>query len=152
MTAETETRPAGSAIWRFLASCKDMTARDRRNSWRAGGWLFLWSVAFVGTTWGGRRELLPEGLAVYVAIAATTVLGVVAVLSYARFIREADELQRKVQLDALSLGFGGGFLAAFTFELLEQTGLIGQVDSGDLFLVMVLIYVLGIVVGARRYA
>ncbi len=152
MMTETETRASAGAIWRYLASCKDMTARDRRNSWRAAGWLFLWSLAFLGTQWGAGRGLLPEGLAVYLAIATTIALGIVAILSFARFIREADELQRKVQLEALSFGFGGGFLAAFTFEMLEQTGLVAGLDGGDVFPVMALLYALGVILGARRYA
>ncbi len=150
MTEETRVGTSG-AIWRFLASCRDLTARDRRNSWRAAGWLFGWMVGFLAVSLAIRFALVPSGLPTYLAIAVSAALGLVALAAYARFIREADELHSKIHLEALALGFGGGFVGYFVFRLLDQAGVAG-IEMGDLLTAMLFFYVLGLVLGARRYA
>lgn len=150
MNQRTRTRGPG-AFRRFLTSCTQMTAADRRNSWRATGWLFVWMVSFVSVAFAIRTEALPAGPWTYVAIAGSAALGIVAVLAYMRFIREADELQRKIQLEALALGFAGGFVAQFAFSLIERAGIM-TVDIGDPFLVMCICFAVGLFLGARRYA
>lgn len=150
MNQETETRRPG-ALRRFVTTCTQMTAADRRNSWRAIGWLFVWMVSFLSVAFAIRTEALPAGLWTYLAIAGSTVLGVVTVLAYVRFVRQADELQRKIQLEALALGFAGGFVAQFAFSLIERAGIM-EVDIGDPFLVMCICFAVGLFLGARRYA
>lgn len=147
-----ETRSGGlSAIWRFVASCRQMTERDRRNSWRACGWMAAWMVSFFSVALALKQEALPGGLWTYLAIAGSTALGLLALLAYVRFVREADELQRKIQLEASAFGFGGGFIATFALSLVERADL-WTVDLGDPFLVMAVCYSLGLFLGARRYA
>lgn len=150
MNQEAETRKPG-ALRRLVTTCTQMTAADRRNSWRATGWLFVWAVSFVSVAFAIRTEALPTGLWTYLAIAGSTALGIVAVLAYVHFVRQADELQRKIQLEALALGFAGGFVAQFAFSLIERAGIM-DVEIGDLFLVMVVCYSMGVFLGARRYA
>lgn len=149
MNQETQTGTTG-AFARFWSSCRQMTARDRRNSWRFTGWLFAWMVGFVSVAYALRAGVLPVGLWTYLAIAGSTALGVVAVLAYVRFVREADELQRKIQLEALGLGVAGAFVAEFAFSLIERAGIM-DVDS-ESFLVMCVCYAVGLFLGARRYA
>lgn len=150
MNQKTETHRPG-VFRRFLMTCTQMTAADRRNSWRATGWLFVWMVSFVSVAFAIRTEALPAGLWTYLAIAGSTALGIVAVLAYMRFVRQADELQRKIQLEALALGFAGGFVAQFAFSLIERAGIM-DVDIGDPFLVMCICFAVGLFLGARRYA
>jgi hypothetical protein len=140
---------SSGALWRRV-TCQQLTERDRRNQWKAVGWLFVWMVSFVSVSLAIRHEVFPGGLWTYLAIAGSTALGVFTVLAYARFVREGDELQRKIQLEALALGFGGAFLAHFGFSLLERTG--NRIDLGDPFLVMVVCYALGLFLGTRRYS
>lgn len=128
-----------------------MSERDRRNSWKATGWLFAWAVSFVGTTFAIGQEAIPAGPSTYLAIAASSALGLIAMLAYVRFVREADEFQRKIQLEAMALAFGGGFVGTFALTLLERAGAL-SVDPGDTFLVMVAFYLVGLFLGARRYA
>lgn len=150
MTEETQTGKPG-AFARFCSACTQLTARDRRNQWRTLGWLFVWMVSFLSVAFAIRTEALPAGLWTYLAIAGSTALGLVTVLAYMRFIRQADELQRKIQLEALALGFAGGFVAQFAFSLIERVGIM-EVDIGDPFLVMCICFAVGLFVGARRYA
>lgn len=147
---ETRTSSSG-AFWRFLATCRDMTGRDRRNSRRATWWLFAWVLTYAGAAFGMRFELIPTGLPGYLVSGLSIVVCCIALLAYIRFVREADELHRKIQLEALALGFGGGFVAAFGLELLQQAG-VPNLEIGDLFTTMFVFYMVGLFLGARRYA
>ena len=70
---------------------------------------------------------------------------------FIRYLREADELLRKIQLEAIALGFGAGVLATFTGSLVSRL-MEKSLDGGDILLVMVAVYALGVIVGTRRYA
>lgn len=136
---------------RFIVSCKAMTARDRRNARVTNWWLAGWMVCFLGSAFAMRGGYLQAGLVAWAVIAVCTVLGLLVVYFYMRFIREADELLRKIQLEALAIGFGAAFVGNFTLSLVER--LYGMAfDIGDLFLLMVAFYVFGIIAGMRRYA
>jgi len=139
-----------AAVWRYFATCRNATARDRRNARRAMWWLLGWAVSFVAVRLGLEHRVLPEGLVSDLAVAVPIALGLIAVLAYVRLIRQADELQRKIQLEAMALGFGGAFLGNFGLDLLHQVGV--PVDGGDLFLVAAAFYIIGVILGARRYA
>ena len=142
------TRPS---LRQLMSSCWSVRPEDRRNQWIATGLLFVWAVGFAGAAILIKRGVVPAGAPTYLMALVPTALGVLAVLAYMRFLRRADELLRRIQLEALALGFGAGFVASFTFDLLETAGL-GRAEAINTFLVMVLFYLLGLFVGARRYA
>mgnify|MGYP001950570376 CR=1 FL=1 len=48
----------------------------------------------------------------------TTALGVATVFVYVKFLHEAEELQRKIQLEALALGFGVGLVGTLCLPFL----------------------------------
>lgn len=151
MEEPTRTDAAAGGLRRLIASCRHMTDRDRRNSRRAGWWLFAWMASYVLVTLVLVRGLLPAGLPSYSAVAGSVALGVAAMVAYVRFLREADELLRKIQLEAVALGFAGGFVAYFGIELLMRAGVPG-LEIDDLFTVMFVCYLAGLFLGTRRYA
>lgn len=128
----------------------DTTPRDRRNTVRMLLALAAWAVVFVAVTWAIRKELLPAGPVSWIAAALPSALMVVAFLAYADYLRKADELQRTIQLRALALGFGAGWLALCGYPLFEHLGA-PAIDAGDYVLVMAVFYTLGVVLGQRRY-
>lgn len=141
-----------SSSWRsYMNHCRTMTGRDRRNARRANILLGLWAVAFLAALFGLRRGFVEATPLVLAAVVVPTALGIVAALAFGRFLREADELHRKIQLQALALGFGAGFVATFAVSLLEAAGWT-IVDVGDTFVVMAIAYLVGMYLGSRRYA
>lgn len=79
-----------------------------------------------------------------------TVAGVILLAAYTRYLREIDELQRAIQLRALALGFGGGFLGICGYVTFQPLGA-PQVDPVSLLVVMPVLYAIGILVGSGRY-
>jgi hypothetical protein len=144
------TQPRGS--WReYLAACRSMSERDRRNARSANWYLLFWAATMLAAMFGLDRRLIPAGPASVAAVVVPTFAAIAALIAYMRFLRQADELHRKVQLEALALGFGGGFVASFTLELIEQAGW-ASFDAGDPFLVMIFFFMVGMYLGTRRYA
>ncbi|MDX1645003.1 MAG: hypothetical protein R3244_11660 [Thermoanaerobaculia bacterium] len=138
--------------WRsYLNHCRSMTERDRRNARIANWVLAAWALAFLSATYALRRDLIDGGALAVTAVVVPTALGIFAALAFGRFLRQADELHRKIQLQALALGFGAGFVTTFTVSLLEAAGWV-VIDTGDVFLVMAIFYLFGMWLGARRYA
>ena len=134
----------------FSDRCGGTTARDFRNLKRVMWLLGAWAVSFAGISQLLKRDLLPTGAISWVAAALPTVAGILVFLAFRRFLREADELQRMVQLRALALGFGATWIAIFGYPLFESLGAPG-LDVTDYGLVMAVAYSLGSVIGWRQY-
>jgi hypothetical protein len=143
MTEDDTNRP-------FWTRCGDTTPQDRRNWKRVIVALVTWAVAFLGVTYAVKRELLPAGPILWLVAALPSGLMLVVLFAYGRYLREADELQRTVQLQALALGFGATWLALCGYPLFERLGA-PAVDAGDYVIVMSVFYALGHLLGWRRY-
>jgi hypothetical protein len=144
MSGQEQTR---EPIW---ARCGDTTPEDRRNQLRVLWALAVWAVCFVGGSLLIKRELVTPGPVGWLIALLPMVAGLFVLLAYGRFLRQADELQRLIQLQALALGFGGGWLAMTGYRLFERIGA-PAAESGDYILVMALCYAVGSLLGWRRY-
>jgi drug/metabolite transporter (DMT)-like permease len=138
----------GSSLW----NCCAMTPRDLRNERWAGFWAFVWIGSWVGLNLAISYEILPRGTPGTLAVLVPLGLGVRMILAYRRFLREADELLRKIHLDALALSVGVGLVAGFTHQLLTRTGAISEADVLGAMLPMVLTYAGGVFVAVKRFS
>lgn len=126
------------------------TARDARNQRRFNLWLFATMTAYVGATAAMRwRAALPRPVP-WLATALTAALAIVATRSYLDFLRAADELLRKIQTEALGLGFGAGAVFSLLYPLCEDLGA-PTLDPQVTVLVMMLFWGAGTWLGTRRY-
>jgi hypothetical protein len=115
-------------------------------------WLFIWMLS-----WVGANIAIKEGWATSSFLAALlalvpTVLGIVMMFAFWKFVREADELQRKIQLEALAIGFGAGLVGGYTAHLLSRGGILTSLELSEVAAFMMIVYAIATVVGARRYA
>ena len=131
--------------------CGDMTASDRRNLNRANVWLAFWLVSFAASTFIIKSEVTSTGIVGWIVAAIPTVVGLGAMLAYGRYLRQADELQRRIQLQALAVGFGVAFFFGFGYRLLEKVGA-PAAEISDVSVVMMFFYFVGLWIGRRRYA
>ena len=81
-----------------------------------------------------------------------TLLGVGTVFAYRRFLREADELRRKIELDALAMSVGAGLVGGVALWLFERAGAISESDVLYVTTLMAVTHVGAVLVGQRRYA
>jgi len=138
-----------SVAQRLREALLGQTVRDRRNGWRYTAWTFLWLLSLAAVKFVLETTSL-DGLLAWAVTAVPIVLSLVALWAYLRFLREADELTRRVQLEAIAFGFAVGLIVHFAWFPLSQLGA-PALDRSALMTVMVLAYLAGMGVVARRY-
>ncbi len=128
------------------------TPRDRRNQRIILAWMLAWTVSWLLVSVGINHDVIPPGGPAIAGAVFSAALGIGMVVVYRRFLREADELRRKIELDAFALAAGVGVVGAVTYWLLERAGAIGEADMLNVAVVMVCMHAIGVVLGERRYA
>ena len=136
------------SLWRRLSDCESMAWANTRGFL---GWMFAWALSFLApASQALKADLgLPSPLAWALAILPNA-LGIAALLAYVRFLRSADELVQKIQLQGLALGFGVGVLFASGVQLLERLGA-AHPAIGDTAGVMLVGWAVGQLLAAWRY-
>lgn len=130
--------------------CVNQTPRDWRNLRRLLWLILAWAVSFVGGVQMISRGLMPTGTIAWLAAALPMVIAVFVLIAYGRFLRDTDELNRLIQLQALALGFGGGWFAVAGYRVFELLGA-PPIDQGSVVLIMAVLYSIGVVLGRVRY-
>ena len=134
----------------WLARCTGTTPRDRRNQLRFVWAILAWAICFTGASQLIKRGVVTEGPVAWLLAALPVIASVVVLVVYSRFLSEADELQRMIQLQGLAVGFGGTYFALTGYRVLERLGA-PRIDLDDVSMVMIFFYVLATFVGAWRY-
>ncbi len=128
------------------------TVRDRKNQRWIIAWSFLWMASWVALVLGIENEWMPRGWPVAFATAVTLLPAALTLLAYRRFLREADELRRKLELDALALAFGVGVVGGMSYFALGRAGVVAMDDFLFVILAMIATHSLGVWIGHRRYS
>lgn len=126
------------------------TPRDAQNYRVFTGWMMGGVVTFAAATLLIDGKFIPDA-AGWGITALSVILMVLAMRSYIAFLRQADELLRKVHLEALAFAFGAGIVVMMGYRLCERLGA-PKLDVNDAALVMLLCWFGGQVLGSRRYA
>ena len=127
------------------------TPRDSRNQRRLNVWLIAASLAYAGATAAFRWRGSIPGWLPWLLGGFTFLLAIQATRSYLVFLRDADELLRRIQTEALALGFGAGAITSLLYPLLEKLGA-PRLGGNATFVVMMLSLSLGAWLGTRRYS
>ena len=130
----------------------DITAQTKKNTLRLFFWTGAWVLATAGAAFGPRFlwdfNTLPTVLGVLVHIG----IGFGMIRVFKQYLLGLDELQRKIQLDAMALTLGVGMVVGVSYELLEDIKLITfEPEISHLIILMSLTYCVGIILGNRRY-
>ena len=130
----------------------DITAQTKKNTLRLFFWTGAWVLATAGAAFGPRFlwdfNTLPTMLGVLIHLG----IGFGMIRMFRQYLLGLDELQRKIQLDAMALSLGVGLVVGVSYELLEDIKLITfEPEISHLILLMCLTYCIGIILGNRRY-
>jgi hypothetical protein len=122
MNASKSARANGISWWEAALLLRGQTEADQRNIGIFTAWCFVWALVFCAVTFA--LEHFPElqGPFAWALAMIPIALGVGTVRAFLRFLREADEFQRKVQLEGIALGFGAGHLFCIGYFFLERFG------------------------------
>ena len=125
--------------------------RNRKNNIR----YIFWVIAWVGTMIAADKAVLYEwyssDLVSIVAIVINAILGLLVIFSFMQMLKGMDELQKSIQLNALALAVGAGFVSGFTYLLLATTKLISEAEIGDILVLMSVAYMGTVIYGLVKY-
>ena len=125
-----------------------------RRYYRASLWPSVLFLAAAGLhAWGSHRRGLAEPLRIALALAPVLAMAWMFA-GYLRFLRDCDELERRIETDALAWAGGAGLLGALAAMLLLDAGLAAwpaRHVAGLLGLVLAASYLLARALLHRRY-
>jgi hypothetical protein len=124
--------------------------QDARNMRVFNYWTFAMAFWFAGATILLGKGFIDPQPAAWIFPAGGLLVAVFTVRSYVRFLREADELLRKVHLEALSFGIGAAVIFMPVYRLCERLGA-PKLDSLDALLVIILAWAWGQWRATSRY-
>ncbi len=133
----------------FESDC--CSPRSKKNSIRLLGWVFVWTATMVVAD---KAELYGWHSSDFISIAAIVLnaaIGIGMIVTFMRYLKDLDEMQRKIQLDALALAMGVGIVGSFTYSLLVTAQFITDAEISDIILLMTFTYVVGQIIGKVRY-
>jgi hypothetical protein len=86
-----------------------------------------------------------------IPLALTPVIPIVfAMIAYMRFMSRMDELQRRIQFEALAFSFGSSALLTFSYGFLENVGF-PHISLTFVFPLMIALWGIGGAIASRRY-
>ncbi|MEK6323915.1 MAG: hypothetical protein AABN33_19900 [Acidobacteriota bacterium] len=79
------------------------------------------------------------------------ILWIFSLAGYRRLIQEADELVRRIHLEALAFAFSGLAVAIMACEYLRKAGFISLLKPDYVLMMMIAFLLIGFVIARRRY-
>jgi hypothetical protein len=136
-------------FWEALnAGCG--TEADRRNQYSFVGWCLAWALTLTGVIVYLETHSDFRGTGAWLLAVLPFALSIGALLSYLRFLRMADELLRKIQVEGLAIGFGAGVLFTLGYRVLERAGA-PQMSASDTVLLMIAGWLVGQLAATWHY-
>lgn len=135
----------------FKSICSNgLPARDIRNAHKVNLFALLWALSlFISSLLS--EYLSTNLLVIAAAFIVHTGIGISMVFAYRRFLIELDEMEKKIQLDALALSVGVTIISFSSYSILDKNGILPELSSAYLIMLMALTYIVGIITGRIRY-
>ena len=124
----------------------------RKNVRHLAYWTVSWVVTLAIATFGP-KFLWDYNFSISILfILINTIIGIGMILINRKYIDGLDEMQRKVNMDAMAIALGVGLVGGVTYSTLDIVNVIPfDAEIGFLIMLMSVTYLIAIVVGNIRY-
>lgn len=122
MSGSNSARTDRATWWQAALMIRGQTETDQRNLRLIWIWTIVWAISFYAAVSALESNPQLQSPFAWLLAMIPIVLGVPTVRAYLRFIREADEFMRKVQLEGIAIGYAVGSLACIGYHTLERVG------------------------------
>lgn len=141
--------PNKPSIWHYLGVGGGATATDLENNKRLSLLSIAWAFTIVvASALLSRLDLAPP--LEWLLVLSPTVVAFFVLRAYLKFLRMTDEMQRRIQIEGLAVGFGVGYAFAIAYLVAEAAGA-PPLNLAILVLVMTLGWVGGNFFAVKRY-
>jgi hypothetical protein len=117
------------------------------------GWTWSWVATLALATFGPQFIWDDHQLLTILFVGLNFANGIAMVIANRHFFNSLDELQRKIQLEALGITLGLTVIIGITYSLLDTTNLIGvDAEIGFLVGIIGIVYMVSTLIIRKRYA
>lgn len=119
---------------------------------RLGLWTVAWVLSLALVTFGAKFIWDFNVTISIILILFNLLIGVGMIVANIRLIQNMDELQRKIQLDAMGITLGVALIAGIGYSALDITNVISfDAEIGHLVFLLGITYMAAILIGNARY-
>ena len=130
---------------------QNWNSRVKKNTINLAVWTMAWVLSMALATFGPMFLWESSGLTI-TGIILNMALGGGMILANIRHLNGLDELQKKIQLEAMGLALGVGVIGGLSYSLLDTTNMMTQdAEISHLVILISITYMIGILIGQKRY-
>ena len=130
----------------------DWAARGKKNTLHLGYWTGAWLVTMAVATFGPLLVWQANQLLTALAIFLNIGIGFGMILANKTSLKGLDEMQQKIQLEAMALSLGVGLVVGLGYSMMDVSNLVSfDAEISHLVILMGLTYGAGMFAGRRKY-
>lgn len=127
-------------------------ATSKRNIRHLAYWTFGWVVTLAIPAFGSTLIWNHNPMITIIFISINTIMGIGMLLINRKYINALDEMQRKINMDAMAIALGVGVVGGMSYTMLDITNIISfDAEISHLAVLISITYFVAIVVGQIRY-
>ena len=127
-------------------------AETRKNTMLLGIWTLAWVFSMALAVFGPQFVWGANDTLSLLAVLINLAVGFGMIMANVRHLKGLDEMQQKIQLEAMGLTLGVGLVAGLAYSNLDVLDLIPfNAEISHLVIMMGLTYAFAVIAGARRY-
>lgn len=130
----------------------DFKLQTVRNTRQLGVWTFAWVLSMALASFGPKFLWDNNKTLSLLAILLNLGMGFMMIRANMKFLNGLDELQRKLQIDAMAISLGVGIVGGLAYSLLDTTNIIPWDAEISLLVVLISVtYMISLFVNQKRY-
>lgn len=130
----------------------NLVVQTKENTVRLAIWTGAWLITTALASFGPKLIWDFNNLISVSAILLNILVGAGMIWANKRFLQDLDELQQKIQLEAMALALGIGLILGLGYSLLDIAQVISfDAEISHLIIVMSITYLIGMKSGQVRY-
>lgn len=130
----------------------DLCSETKKNTINLAKWTTAWVLTMALATFGSLLLWPDITWLKIVSVVVNLLVGVGVIFANKRHLLGLDELQQKIQLDAMALALGVGLIAGTSYSTLDAINLIAfDAEISHLIMLIGLTYLVSTIIGQRRY-
>ena len=131
---------------------KNYNTQTKKNTINLAIYTALWTVSLAIATFGPMFLWEGNKTLTFIGVIVNAIFGFLMILANVKHMNGLDELQKKIQLEAMGIALGVGIVGGLSYSLLDTTNLITQdAEISFLIILIALTYMAGIIIGQKRY-
>lgn len=133
-------------------SGSDYCESTKRNTMRLALWTFAWLISMALVNFGPTLLWGENVTLTWIAVVINLIFGLVMIWANKVYLMSTDELQQRIQLQAMGITLGIGLVGGLAYANLDTTNLIsGDAEIAHLVMLMGFTYIVALIASVRQY-